>query len=100
MQMKQFIPLPFIPLPKNFALSPCKNFPSSIAVGKFNLFPNLNPNPNMKFAFLFAVLTACLIDAARAGDTSSSSGVIQIDNEKVAAAFAKGGTLLDTNNYK
>jgi mannose-6-phosphate isomerase-like protein (cupin superfamily) len=66
---------------------------------KTQLIPNLNPNPNMKFALLVTALTSCLLCAAHAADTSAS-GVIQIDNEKVAAAFAKGGTLLQTNNYK
>lgn len=43
-----------------------------------------------------AVFVSGLI-SARAAD---SSGVIQIDNAKMAAAFAKGGMLLQTNNYK
>jgi mannose-6-phosphate isomerase-like protein (cupin superfamily) len=53
----------------------------------------------MRFALLLAALTSFLICTATAADTSTN-GVIQIDNEKVAAAFAKGGTLLQTNNYK
>ena len=53
----------------------------------------------MKFTILLAVLTSGLIFRSAAADTPSS-GVIQIDNEKVAAAFAKGGMLLQTNNYK
>jgi mannose-6-phosphate isomerase-like protein (cupin superfamily) len=51
----------------------------------------------MKFAFLLAALTFCLIGAATAAETN---GVIQIDNEKMAATFAKGGMVLQTNNYK
>jgi glc operon protein GlcG len=51
----------------------------------------------MKFAILLAVLVSGFIGTAVAAD---SSGVIQIDNEKMAAAFAKGGMVLQTNNYK
>jgi mannose-6-phosphate isomerase-like protein (cupin superfamily) len=53
----------------------------------------------MKFALLLVVFTSALMTSAFAADTPSS-GVIQIDNEKVAAMFAKGGMLLQTNNYK
>lgn len=53
----------------------------------------------MKLAFLLAILSSGLICAAAAAD-SPSTGVIQIDNQIVAAAFAKGGTLIKTNNFK
>ena len=53
----------------------------------------------MKFAILLAVLVSSSTFRAAAAD-GGSSGVVQIDSEKVAAAFAKGGTLLQTNNYK
>ena len=53
----------------------------------------------MKLAFLLAVLTSGLICATAAADTPST-GVIQIDNQAVAAAFAKGGLLIKTNNFK
>ncbi len=53
----------------------------------------------MKLAILVAVLVSGFIGVAVAAD-DSSSGVIQIDGEKVAAAFAKGGPLLQTNNFK
>ena len=53
----------------------------------------------MKFTLLLAVFTSALIGSAIAAD-SPSTGVIQIDGEKVAAAFAKGGTILRTNNFK
>ena len=54
----------------------------------------------MKLAFLLSILTAGLIYTAAAADTPSS-GVIQINNDTVAAAFAKGGvTLVKTNNFK
>jgi mannose-6-phosphate isomerase-like protein (cupin superfamily) len=51
----------------------------------------------MKFALLLAALTSCLVCAATAADTN---GVVQIDNGKMAAAFAKGSMILQTNNYK
>lgn len=51
----------------------------------------------MKLTLLaLAVFVSGLISARATG----SSGVIQIDGAKVAAAFAKGGMLLQTNNYK
>ena len=53
----------------------------------------------MKFTFLLAILACSLIGSASAAD-APSPGVIQIDHEKVAAAFAKGGSLLQTNNFK
>jgi quercetin dioxygenase-like cupin family protein len=52
----------------------------------------------MKFAILLAVLISAFVGTkAMAEDTN---GVIQFDNEKVAAMFSKGGMLLQTNNYK
>jgi mannose-6-phosphate isomerase-like protein (cupin superfamily) len=53
----------------------------------------------MKFTLLLTVFTSALMASALAADTSAT-GVIQIDTEKMAAAFAKGGTVLQTNNYK
>jgi mannose-6-phosphate isomerase-like protein (cupin superfamily) len=52
----------------------------------------------MKFAILVAVLISGFVGAAAMAE--ETNGVIQIDNEKVAAAFAKGGSLLQTNNFK
>src|SRR5690349_3821726 len=56
----------------------------------------------MKYILLLAALGSAIILSALAADvpTSSSNGVIQFDNEKVSAMFAKGGMLLQTNNYK
>jgi len=51
----------------------------------------------MKLLILTAVLVSGFVGAAIAED---SSGVIQIDNQKVAETFAKGGMLLQTNSYK
>ena len=51
----------------------------------------------MKIAILMAVLISGFAGAAIAGD---STGVIQIDSQKVAETFAKGGMLLQTNDYK
>ncbi len=54
----------------------------------------------MKFILLLTLFTTEFIFAAAAADTPST-GVIQIDNQVVNAAFAKGGvTLLQTNNFK
>ena len=53
----------------------------------------------MKFAILVVILVSGFIRTAAAAD-DTSSGVIQIDNEKMAATFAKGGMVLQTNNYK
>ena|SRR5579859_1723442 len=46
------------------------------------------------------ILPIVLVLAAIAADKPSSSGVIQLDHDKVAAMFAGGGTLLATNNFK
>jgi hypothetical protein len=51
----------------------------------------------MKLLILVIVLLSGLVGATMAED---SSGVIQIDNQKVAETFGKGGMLLQTNNYK
>jgi mannose-6-phosphate isomerase-like protein (cupin superfamily) len=53
----------------------------------------------LKLAFYLALLTSGLIYRAAAADTPST-GVIQIDNQAVAAAFAKGGLLIKTNDFK
>jgi mannose-6-phosphate isomerase-like protein (cupin superfamily) len=53
----------------------------------------------MKLALLLIVLTSGLIRTAMAAD-APSMGVVQIDHDKMAAAFAKGESLLQTNNYK
>src|SRR5437660_5400199 len=48
-----------------------------------------------------ALLASGLLLATFAADQSENSGVIHLDHEKVAAAFAKGTTpLLATNNFK
>ncbi len=53
----------------------------------------------MKTKFLLAILVTGLVYGANAAETQPSP-VIHIDHEKVAAAFAKGGPLLETNNFK
>src|SRR5215469_8925241 len=58
-----------------------------------------NRQPTMKLSIFLAVLITALSRVCLAAD-GSNTGVIQIDNEKVAAMFAKGGTLLQTNNFK
>jgi len=51
----------------------------------------------MKLLILVAALISGFVGAVMAED---SPGVIQFDNQKVAETFAKGGMLLQTNNYK
>lgn len=51
----------------------------------------------MKLLVLVTVLISGFAGAAMAED---STGVIKIDSQKVAETFAKGGMLLQTNNYK
>jgi hypothetical protein len=46
------------------------------------------------------LLSGLLVLAAVAADKPSGSGVIHLDHDKVAAVFAKGGSLLATNNFK
>ena len=50
-------------------------------------------------SFLAALAAAACLNAAPAGEPAAPA-VIHIDHEKVAAAFAKGGPLLQTNNFK
>ena len=52
----------------------------------------------MKLPLLLTVLTCSFMGSALAAD--SPTGVIQIDHAQVAAMFAKGGSLLQTNNFK
>ena len=49
------------------------------------------------FSALF--VAACLIKFALAGE-APQTGVVQIDHDIVSAALAKGGLLLQTNNFK
>src|SRR5437762_370379 len=53
----------------------------------------------MKLKFLFTLIVAGLIRGSVAADTEASP-VIHLDHEKVAAVFAKGGLLIQTNNFK
>jgi glc operon protein GlcG len=50
----------------------------------------------------FAIVCFCFLSTltVSAADEPQKTGVIHIDHEKVAAAFAKGGSLLTTNNFK
>jgi glc operon protein GlcG len=49
---------------------------------------------------IFPFLIVVLVLAAIAADKPPGFGVIQLDHDKVAAAFAKNGTLLATNNFR
>src|SRR5689334_898104 len=53
----------------------------------------------MKLKCVLAILTTGLACAAIAGEPQSSP-VIHIGHESVTAALAKGGSLLETNNFK
>jgi len=54
----------------------------------------------MKSKVIFSLLAVCSVITAFAADESEKTGVIHLDHEKVAAAFAKGGGILATNNFK
>jgi quercetin dioxygenase-like cupin family protein len=54
----------------------------------------------MKSLLSLLLLSGLLLLAAVAADKPSESGVIHLDHDKVAAVFAKGGSLLATNNFK
>ena len=54
----------------------------------------------MKPKISVAVIGVVLALTALALNDRPSTGVLHIDHEKVSAAFAKGGPLLATNNFK
>jgi len=54
----------------------------------------------MKSLRSILLLSGLLVLAAVAADKPSDSGVIHLEHDKVAAVFAKGGSLLATNNFK
>jgi len=54
----------------------------------------------MKSKVFLAILAAGLFIAVFAADSPNKTGVIHLDRETVAAAFAKGGPLVITNNFK
>jgi glc operon protein GlcG len=49
---------------------------------------------------IFPFLIVLLVLAAIAADKPPGFGVIQLDHDKVTAAFARNGTLLATNNFR
>jgi len=59
----------------------------------------LKTTPSVGPILLFALVLGALVYIARAAE-SPGSGVIHIDHEKVAAAFANGSRLIATNNFK
>src|SRR5205807_6075852 len=73
--------------------APCRYFDfSDVRFSKYN-------NP-MKFIFISAIAFTTLIQAAFAADQPAKTGVILLDHQKVADGFAKGSSLLATNNFK
>ncbi len=54
----------------------------------------------MKSKLFFSLFVAGLFLTVIAADQSQKSAILHIDHEKVDAAFAKGGPLLATNNFK
>jgi glc operon protein GlcG len=54
----------------------------------------------MKSKLIFSLFAAGLLLTVIAADQSPKSPILHIDHEKVDAAFAKGGPLLATNNFK
>jgi mannose-6-phosphate isomerase-like protein (cupin superfamily) len=54
----------------------------------------------MKSKFIAPLLFAALLKTAFAAEEPAKTGVVHIDQEKVAAAFAKGGPILVTNDFK
>ena len=54
----------------------------------------------MKYFSMVGLIFVLLIGAAFAADEPAKTGVIVIGHEKVADAFAKGASLLSTNNFK
>ncbi len=53
-----------------------------------------------KGILLVSLLAAALLAGAFAAEQTRQTGVILLDHETVSAAFAKGGPLLATNNFK
>jgi glc operon protein GlcG len=54
----------------------------------------------MKSKLIFSLLATGLLLTVIAAEQSQKSAILHIDHEKVDAAFAKGGPLLATNNFK
>ncbi len=53
-----------------------------------------------KGILLVSLMAAALLAGAFAAEQTHQTGVILLDHEVVSAAFAKGGPLLTTNNFK
>ena len=57
-------------------------------------------NLAMKSKLIFSLLTITALLTLIAADQTQKSAVLHIDHQKVDEAFAKGGPLLATNNFK
>src|SRR5436305_13670511 len=55
---------------------------------------------SMKHLYLLPLLLLTIATSSLAAEDSAKTGVIVIGHDKVNAAFAKGGPLLATNNFK
>jgi len=54
----------------------------------------------MKSKLIFSFLASTLLLTVIAADQTQKSSILHIDHQKVDEAFAKGGLLLSTNNFK
>lgn len=54
----------------------------------------------MKSKLIFSLLTSTLLLTVIAADQTQKAAILHIDHQKVDEAFARGGPLLSTNNFK
>jgi quercetin dioxygenase-like cupin family protein len=54
----------------------------------------------MKSKLVFSLLASTILLGVIAAEQSKKSAILHLDHQKVDAAFAKGGPLLATNNFK
>jgi quercetin dioxygenase-like cupin family protein len=54
----------------------------------------------MKSKIIFSFITSAMLLTVIAAEQSQKSAILHLDHQKVDAAFAKGGPLLATNNFK
>jgi glc operon protein GlcG len=54
----------------------------------------------MNSKLIFSLITSSVLLTVIAAEQSQKSAILHLDHQKVDAAFAKGGPLLATNNFK